>query len=218
MQDLWDLNDFSFADLINKDQPWTSLSKIESYIDSKRKELIDKGFKQLNNSLIHPSVSIDKSAIVSGVCIIDEGTEVRDGALIRGAVVIGKNCKVGHASEIKNSILLNKASAGHFNYVGDSIVGSNTNLGAGVVLANLKSGSKNPLVTVVGEHQKFETGLEKLGALIGDKVKIGSNSVTAPGCIIGPNSVVYPLTFVRGTVEKDKIVKMNSNLEITDKE
>lgn len=218
MQNLFNLQEFSFPDLIDLDKPWLSLQRIEEYIKSKREELLSSGFKEFGQALVHREAKVNNSATIDGPAIIDSGTEVRDVVLLRGGVIIGKNCKIGHATEVKHSIFLNNASAGHFNYVGDSILGRDTNLGAGAILANFKSSSKNPTISVNIGNKAVDTQLRKLGALVADGVKIGSNTVTAPGTIIGANSVLYPLTFVRGTIAANKIIKNKSDLEIVDQE
>jgi len=132
--------------------------------------------------------------------------------LIRNGAVIGDNVVIGHTTEIKHSIILNGARIPHFNYVGDSIIGNNVNLGAGVILANFKSGSKNLEISLEENGKRISSGLKKLGCFIGDGVKIGSNTVCDPGSIVGKNSVIYPLSLIRGEIPSNKIVKNKSNL------
>ena len=218
MESLFDTTDFAFADILDKERPWEAVGKIETYIEKKKKELIDQGFLERGGALISKEAKVDPQAKFDGLAIVDAGTEIRDNVLIRGGVIIGKNCTIGHATEVKHSIIMNDSNASHFNYVGDSIIGNHVNLGAGTVLANDKTGSKNPEVTLTVDSQIIHTGYKKFGALIGDKVKIGSNAVTDPGTVIGQNSLIYPLSLIRGTIGPNKIVKNRSSLEIVIKE
>ncbi len=217
-ENLFDLADFEFADLINQEKPWESLAKIDGYIESKSAQLREKGFQEKDGVFLSPEAKVDPSAKFTGKAIVGPGTEIRDNALIRGGVVIGKNCTIGHATEVKHSIILDQTNAAHFNYVGDSILGGQVNLGAGTILANDKTGSKNPEVTFTVNSQIIHTGLRKFGALLGDKVKVGSNVVTDPGTIIGQNTIIYPLSLIRGTIGPNKIVKNRSSIEIAIKE
>jgi NDP-sugar pyrophosphorylase family protein len=216
--ELFDLTNFEFTNLIDPKKPWESLDKIESYINDKRDNLLVNGYKLVGEAFIHETAIIDASAKIEGSAIIGPESEVRDNALLRKGVIIGKNCKIGHATEIKHSIILDHTSAGHFNYIGDSVVGNHVNFGAGAIVANLKSGSKNETIALDYFGEKTETGLKKLGGLIGDNVKIGSNSVLNPGSVIGKNTVTYPLTSIRGFIDENKIVKNNSSIEISDKQ
>ncbi len=165
---------------------------------------------------IKPNVWVAKSAVISpsadicGPCIIGENTEVRHSAFIRGSVIIGKNCVVGNSTEMKNSIIFDSVQIPHYNYVGDSILGYRSHLGAGVVTSNVKSDKSLVSVNVNGE--KIETGLKKFGALLGDEVEIGCNSVLCPGTVIGKNSTVYPLSLVRGFVPENSIFKSAENI------
>lgn len=166
------------------------------------------------NIWIEKSVTIDETAKIIGPCIIDENTEIRHCAYIRGCVIIGKNCVIGNSTEIKNSIIFDDCQIPHFNYVGDSIMGYHSHLGAGVIITNLKNDKSN--ITIKNEQEKIETGLRKFGAIIGDNVEVGCNSTIFPGTIIMPNTNVYPLTRVRGIIPKNSIVK--SEKEIIRKE
>lgn len=138
-------------------------------------------------------------------CIIGAGTEIRHCAFIRGSALIGENCVVGNSAELKNAILFDNVQTPHYNYVGDSILGYRSHMGAGAVTSNVKS-DKTPVVVRDGEERK-ETGLKKLGAMLGDFVEVGCNSVLNPGTVIGRRSNVYPLSCVRGTVPADSIYK-----------
>lgn len=140
--------------------------------------------------LIGPGTVVEPGALIKGPCVIGAHTEVRQGAYIRGDVLVGDRCVVGHTTEIKSAILLDDAKAGHFAYIGDSILGNNVNLGAGTKCANLKMVGGN--VTVRSGVEKLDTGLRKIGAILGDHTETGCNSVTSPGTLMGKKSGVYP--------------------------
>mgnify|MGYP003331520430 CR=1 FL=1 len=152
---------------------------------------------------------VEPGAYIKGPCIVGENTEIRHTAYLRGNVVVGHQCVVGHATEVKNSIFLNGAKAGHFAYVGDSILGCNVNLGAGTKLANLKIIPSD--ITLKLDGESISTGLRKLGAILGDGCELGCNSVTSPGTILAPESLVYPAIAIRGAHTKRRIFK-ESNL------
>lgn len=154
---------------------------------------------------IHKTAEVCPSALILPPCIICAGAQIRHCAFIRGKALIGENCVVGNSSEIKNAILFNGVQVPHFNYVGDSILGYKAHLGAGVVLSNVKADKSNVFITCGG--QKTDTGLKKLGSVLGDRAEIGCNSVLAPGTLIGANAVVYPTSFVRGVVPENCIFK-----------
>jgi carbonic anhydrase/acetyltransferase-like protein (isoleucine patch superfamily) len=143
---------------------------------------------------IGPGAVVEPGALVKGPTIVGARTEVRQGAYIRGKCIIGERCVVGHTTEMKSSIMLNGAKAGHFAYIGDSILGNETNLGAGTKLANLKMKGTNIRVPVLGSC--IDTGLRKFGAILGDHVEVGCNAVTNPGAILGKACLVYPVTAV----------------------
>jgi hypothetical protein len=157
---------------------------------------------------------VEPGALIMGPTIIGDYTEVRQGAYIRGYALIGHHCVVGHTTEIKHSVLLGESKAGHFAYIGDSIMGK-VNLGAGTKLANLKVFPSSVEVTV-GE-KTYDTGLRKLGAVLGDGVETGCNTVTAPGTIVGPEVLVYPNCTLRGYDPPSTIVKMRSNQELAER-
>ncbi len=150
---------------------------------------------------------IEPGAYIEGPVIIGPYNQIRHGAYIRGNVVTGERCIIGHSTEIKHSILLNGAHAAHFNYVGDSILGNNVNLGAGVKLANFRLDHKEVFVLLQG--QKILTGLKKLGAIIGDEAQLGCNAVTNPGTLIGPKAFCYPCVNIKGIVPSRAIYKEN---------
>ena len=165
------------------------------------------------NIWVSKKANIDSTARIIGPCIIDEGSEIRVNAYIRGNVIIGKGCVVGNSSEIKNSILFDSAKIPHFNYVGDSILGYKAHFGAGSITSNVKSDESLIKVTIGGN--KYDTNMKKIGSIVGDNVEVGCNAVLTPGTIIGRNTTIYPLTMVRGEIKSNNIVK--SMNEIVDK-
>ncbi len=155
---------------------------------------------------------VEPGAYIKGPTIIGENCEIRQGAYIRGNVITGDNCVIGHSTEIKSSVMLNGAKAGHFAYIGDSILGNHVNLGAGTKLANLKI--FNDEISVIAGGYSYASGLRKLGAILGDSVEIGCNTTTAPGTLIGKRSRVYSNVAIGGFIERDHIVKNRSAVEI----
>lgn len=149
-----------------------------------------------DNLMIGPGSVIEPGALIKGPTLIGKNTEVRQGAYIRGDALVGDGCVVGHATELKASIMLNGSQAGHFAYIGDSILGNDVNLGAGTKLANLKMIPGD--ILVARGKDKYKTGRRKLGAILGDKTETGCNSVTSPGTLLGPRSIVYPAMAVPG--------------------
>ena len=158
-----------------------------------------------DNIWISKSAVIDDSAKIMGPCIIDDNTEVRHCAFIRGGVIVGKNCVIGNSCELKNAIIFDNCQIPHFNYIGDSIMGYHSHIGAGVIVTNLKSDKTN--IVIRNNGNIIETGLRKMGSIIGDYVEVGCNSTLFPGTIINRNVNVYPLTRVRGIIPGDSIVK-----------
>lgn len=184
---------------------WEVIPKIKNYIIELGKSLDKDYYTEIyDNVWVGNNVSISDKATIIGPCIIDDNTEIRPGAFIRGNVIIGKGCVIGNSTEIKNSILFDGVEVPHYNYVGDSILGYKAHLGAGAIISNLKNDKSNVVVKGI---ENIDTGLRKFGAIIGDNVDIGCNSVVFPGSIIYPNSSVYPLTRVRGVIKKNSIVK-----------
>ena len=186
--------------------PWEVLSEIKNYIvdlgnSLSRSEFIKKG----DDIWISKSANVSGNCFIKGPAIIDSNSEIRFGSFIRGSVIVGKNCVVGNSTELKNCILFDNVQTPHFNYVGDSILGFRSHIGAGVVLSNVKSDKSDVSIRI--DDKKIQTNLRKFGARLGDFVEIGCNSVLNPGSIIGRNSNVYPLTMVRGVLEESKIMK-----------
>lgn len=192
---------------------WEALAGLKAYILELGKTLSLKEYKEISPAVwVHTGAEIAPTACLCAPCILGEGTEVRHGAFLRGGVLVGKNCVVGNSVELKNCILFDGVQTPHYNYVGDSILGYKAHFGAGAVTSNVKS-DKTP-VAVRCEKEKIETGLKKLGALVGDFVEIGCNSVLNPGTVIGRGSIVYPLSCVRGTVAEKSIYKSANDIAV----
>jgi len=162
---------------------------------------------------VGPGTVVEPGAVIKGPTVIGANCEIRAGAYIRGDAVIADGCIVGNSSEIKNALMLEGSHAPHFNYVGDSILGQRTNLGAGVKLSNWKvAAAKNVKISVGGEV--IDTGLDKFGAILGDDVEIGCNTVTNPGTVVGPRTIIYAVSNVRGFIPADSVVKLRQPQDI----
>ena len=206
--DLFDCECLLLKDFFDKyNYPFECLEDIGSFIIEIGKKLPSDKYDCLGNNIwIDKSVEVSKHAILNGPLIVMEDTCIRPNAYIRGNVFIGRNSVIGNSTELKNCILLDNVQVPHFNYVGDSILGNNVHLGAGVIVSNLRSDKRNVKV------EDIDTGIRKVGAFIGDKVEVGCNSVICPGTVIGKNTVIYPLVMVKGVIEKDKIIKKNNEV------
>jgi NDP-sugar pyrophosphorylase family protein len=215
---LFDLSQTAHASLFDGCQnAWEPLAKLAAY-------LVTRARPQLRNRCegtayvgelvsIGEGTMLEDGVMILGPAIIGRNCQIRHNAYIRQHVIIGDDCVVGNASEIKNSILFNKASAPHFNYVGDSIMGFKAHLGAGVKISNIKAFRGN--VTVEFNGKKIDTGLRKFGALLGDHCEVGCNAVLSPGSILGRESVVYPNVSWRGVLPERMIVKNRAAQELT---
>lgn len=197
---------------------WKALAQISSYLESLQLGKIE-GLVSEGATLVDPeSISIGKGSVVEpgayikGPCWIGEDCQVRQGAYIRGNVITGSRCVIGHTSELKNAILLDKAQAAHFAYVGDSILGNETNLGAGVKCANFKLSGKNIAITMDGK--RIPTGRRKLGLILGDGSQLGCNSVTNPGTLIGKGGMVYPCISLGGYLPEGTVLKNSDQLVV----
>ncbi len=236
-------NNFRFMNEIRGgERPWSAVGRIREIIESFVQDKNDSGVKTLEEHChIEPyslvvqktfvtredkylsshkifvarGTILESGAIVKGPCYIETNTEIRQGAYIRGNVIIGEGCVVGHVTEVKNSIFMNHAFAGHFSYVGDSILGNKVNLGAGTKLANLQFRTRHEIdtetvneISIPSGDGPITTGAEKLGAIVGDYCEIGCNSVTAPGAIIGAHTWIYPNTnVIKGFYAKGSVLK-----------
>ena len=205
--DLFDLTHTLAAPLLEKTEyPWEALKDIKAFILALGATLPEDEYDHPKEGVwIAKDATVFPSAYIGAPCIIGHETEVRQCAFIRGSALIGNGAVVGNSTEIKNAILFDGVQVPHFNYVGDSILGYKAHLGAGSVTSNVKS--DKTLVSVRNGQEKMETGLKKMGAMVGDLVEVGCNSVLNPGTVIGPRSNVYPLSSVRGTVPADHIFK-----------
>ena len=189
--------------------PWEALSGIGALIESLGEKLGNEYAQVAPNVWVHTSAKVAPTAYIGAPAIIGAGTEVRHCAFIRGKALVGENCVVGNSAELKNVILFDGVQVPHYNYVGDSILGYKAHMGAGSITSNVKS-DKTP-VCVRGE-EVYNTGLNKVGAFLGDFAEIGCNSVLNPGTVIGRNTNVYPLSCVRGVVPADSIYKREGNI------
>ncbi|MDR0821912.1 MAG: UDP-N-acetylglucosamine pyrophosphorylase [Oscillospiraceae bacterium] len=191
--------------------PWEVLPLIGGFVAELGKTLTAHDYHEVETGVwVHRTASVSRTASIAAPCIICEGAKVSHCALIRGNVIVGKNAEVGNSSEIKNAILFDNAHAPHFNYVGDSIMGYLSHIGAGVILSNLKSDKSS--VSVAANGEKISTGLRKFGAALGDSTEVGCNSVLGPGAVTGKNVAVYPLSHVRGFVPSERIFKSKDNI------
>ena len=193
------------------DNPWEVLPQIKSFIEQLGPMLPAEEYEQRGENVwISKSATVAPTAYIGGPCIIDAGTEVRHCAFIRGSAVIGKNCVIGNSTEVKNSIIFDEVQIPHYNYVGDSILGYKSHFGAGVITSNIKNDKSN--VEVNFALGRMDTKLRKFGAVVGDNVQVGCNTVLNPGTIIGRNTNIYPLCNVRGLVNADSIYKTNGKV------
>lgn len=212
IQNLYDLTQTIAAPLFEgATYPWELLPKISAFIIELGNRLPeDKYEKRGENVWIAKSATVFPTAYINGPCIIDEEAKVRHCAFIRGNAIVGKGAVVGNSTELKNVILFNKVQVPHYNYVGDSILGYKSHMGAGSITSNVKS--DKTLVVVKSPYGNIETGLKKMGAMLGDNVEVGCNSVLNPGTVIGRCSNVYPTSMVRGFIEPDSIYKKQGEI------
>lgn len=191
--------------------PWEALPHIGEFILKLGETLPEDEYeKRGENVWIHKTAKVFDSAYINGPCIIGKDTEVRQCAFIRGNALVGEGCVVGNSTELKNVILFNIVQVPHYNYVGDSILGFHSHMGAGSITSNVKS--DKTLVTVKTAEGRIETGLKKFGAMVGDYVEVGCNSVLNPGTVIGDHSNVYPVSCVRGHVPANSIFKKQDDI------
>ena len=191
--------------------PWEALDGLSDFIRELGRTLPDSEYLKLDGDIyISRSASVAKSAYIGGPCIICESAEIRHCAFIRGSAIVGAGAVVGNSVELKNCILFDGVQVPHFNYVGDSVLGYKSHMGAGAVTSNVKSDKTPVSVNIDGE--RLESGRKKFGAMLGDFVEVGCNSVLNPGTVIGSHSNVYPLSSVRGYVPKNSIYKAKDNI------
>ena len=186
--------------------PWELLPKISGFILELGEKLpADRFTRVKENVWVANTAKIAPTACINGPAIIDEDAEIRHCAFIRGNAIVGKGAVVGNSTELKNVILFNKVQVPHYNYVGDSILGFKSHMGAGSITSNVKS--DKTLVVVRDGEEQIETGMKKFGAMLGDNVEVGCNSVLNPGTVIGRNTNVYPASMVRGCIPEGSIYK-----------
>ena len=217
ISDLYDLEHTLAGDYLKQfTYPWEALKGIKDLIIELGKSLDKEEYDEVSENVwVHKTAKVFPTAYLGAPCIIGPKTEVRHCAFIRGSALVGADCVVGNSVELKNAILFDHVQTPHYNYVGDSILGYYSHMGAGSITSNVKSDKK--LVIVHNGTENIETGLKKFGAMIGDHVEVGCNSVLNPGTIIGRHSNVYPTSCVRGVVPENSIWK-NSGEIINKKE
>ncbi len=191
--------------LLQFEYPWQALKGIKELIVALGEKLPQEDYTQVAPQVwVHNTAKVAPSAYLGAPCIIGAGTEVRHCAFIRGSALVGEGCVVGNSVELKNVILFDSVQVPHYNYVGDSILGYKAHMGAGSITSNVKS---DKTLVVIHGQENIPTGLKKVGAMLGDFVEVGCNSVLNPGTVIGRNSNVYPLSCVRGVVPANSIYK-----------
>lgn len=206
IKDLFDLTHTIAGDyLAGFTYPWEALAGIKELILELGPKLGDDYEEVQPEVWVHKTANVFPSAYLGSPCIVGANTEVRHCAFVRGSAIIGENCVVGNSVELKNVILFDNVQTPHYNYVGDSILGYKSHMGAGSITSNVKSDKS--LVVIKNGDEVVETGRKKVGAMLGDFVEVGCNSVMNPGTVIGRNSNVYPVSSVRGVVSADSIVK-----------
>ena len=207
IKNMYDLNETMAKELMEQyEYPWEVLPHIGDFIVELGKKLPKEEYEQHGENIwIHKTATVFDSAYINGPCIIGKNSEVRQCAFIRGNALVGENCVVGNSTELKNVILFNVVQVPHYNYVGDSILGFHSHMGAGSITSNVKS--DKTLVVVKEKEEQIATGLKKFGAMLGDYVEVGCNSVLNPGTVIGCHTNIYPVSCVRGVVPAHSIFK-----------
>ena len=210
IENLYDLKETIAADLFTEaEYPWEVLPRIHDFILELGKRLPEEIYEKRGEDIwVAKNANVAPTACLNGPLIIDEEAEVRHCAFVRGNAIVGKGAVVGNSTELKNVVLFNKVQVPHYNYVGDSVLGFKSHMGAGSITSNVKS--DKTLVVVKDSRdsgEEIETGLKKFGAMLGDHVEVGCNSVLNPGTVICPNCNVYPLSSVRGVIPANHIYK-----------
>ncbi len=214
--DFFDLDSYEHKSLFYDSRVvyvWDVLKLLGNYLDQIivpgiQGQIMEGAYLLGDKIFIGPGSIVEPGVVIKSPTYIGANTQVRQGAYVRGNTLVGDHCVVGHATEVKNAIFLNGAKAGHFAYVGDSILGNRVNLGAGTKLANVKLNHANVVVKVA--EQTYETGLRKLGAILGDRVQTGCNAVSNPGTLLGPGCMAYALSLLRGYYPANTMVKRPS--------
>ncbi len=212
VKNLYSLSETIAADIFEGvEYPWEALGRIKDFIMELGAKLPEEKYEKRGEDVwVAKSAKVFPSAYINGPAIIDEDAEIRHCAFIRGSVIVGKGAVVGNSTELKNVILFNKVQVPHYNYVGDSILGYKAHMGAGSITSNVKS--DKTLVTVKFQEECLETGLKKFGAMLGDDVEVGCNSVLNPGTVVGKGTSIYPTSSVRGYVPENSIYKKEGEI------
>ena len=212
IKDLYDLDHTLAKDyLLQFTYPWEALAGIKQLILDLGRTLDPEEYEEVSENVwVHKTAKVFPSAYLGAPCIIGPNTEVRHCAFIRGSALVGADCVVGNSVELKNVILFDHVQTPHYNYVGDSILGYYSHMGAGSITSNVKSDKQ--LVVVHNGTEQIETGIKKFGAMLGDHVEVGCNAVCNPGTVIGRNSNVYPTSCVRGVVPENSIFRDNGEV------
>ncbi|MDD6711378.1 MULTISPECIES: UDP-N-acetylglucosamine pyrophosphorylase [Sharpea] len=207
IHDLYDLDHTLAKDYLSQfTYPWEALKGIKDFIIALGETLDKNEYEEVSEHVwVHKTATVFSSAYLGAPCIIGPRTEVRQCAFIRGSALVGADCVVGNSTELKNVILFDHVQTPHYNYVGDSILGYYSHTGAGAITSNVKSDKK--LIVIHNGDEQIETGLKKIGAMLGDYVEVGCNSVLNPGTVIGRHSNVYPTSCVRGVIPEGSIWK-----------
>jgi NDP-sugar pyrophosphorylase family protein len=218
---MYDLTHTIAAPLLEKyEYPWEVLPHIGDFIRETGPSL-DKDIYEDRGDDIYIAKTVrfvnEATNTIIGPCIIGPGTEVRPGAFIRGNAIIGADCVVGNSTEIKNDIIFDNVEVPHYNYVGDSVLGFHAHMGAGSITSNIKSDRTNVVIKDFSTGEEIETGLRKIGAMLGDYAEVGCNTVMNPGSVIGAHTNIYPLSMIRGVIPPDSIVKNRAAHEIVSK-
>ena len=212
IEQLYDLNHTLAADYLRQfTYPWEALAGIKAEILRIGAALDPAEYTEISEHVwVHKTATVAPTAYLGAPCIIGAGTEVRHCAFIRGSALVGAGCVVGNSVELKNVILFDGVQTPHYNYVGDSILGYKSHMGAGSITSNVKSDKL--LVVVKDGAEQVETGRKKVGAMLGDRVEVGCNSVLNPGTVIGRHSNIYPVSCVRGVIPADSILKSSGEV------
>ncbi len=212
IKDMYNLEETIAKDLfLEVNYAWEVLPKIKDFIIALGKSLPKDIYEEREENIwVAKSAKIAPTACLNGPLIVDEEAEVRHCAFVRGSAIIGKGAVVGNSTELKNVVLFNKVQVPHYNYVGDSVLGYKAHMGAGSITSNVKS--DKTLVVIKGQDICMETGLKKVGAMLGDRVEVGCNSVLNPGTVIGRDSNIYPTSCVRGVVPANSIFKAQNKI------
>lgn len=207
VKNMYDLKETIAAELLETvEYPWEALKGISDFIKKIGPALDKEVYEQRGEDIwVAKNAKVAPTACLNGPLIIDEEAEIRHCAFVRGSAIVGKGSVVGNSTELKNVIIFNSVQVPHYNYVGDSVLGYKSHMGAGSITSNVKS--DKTLVIVKSANEKIETGLKKFGAMLGDYVEVGCNSVLNPGTVVGPHANIYPLSMVRGVVPANSIYK-----------